>query len=293
MKPIKKQRLKNVLLICFIILLFILFLLSYTISYKIVIYSKDIQKQNETSDIPILRENNNNTQNSQEENTTISEKNTEDTITRSANASMPSKEVNSSSNDWNLILINKNTILPNDFNVNLSSITGNQKVDSRIVEALESMLNDAKSTGLEPLICSSYRTTNKQTQLYNNKVKQYQNLGYSRDKAKDLASYWVAIPRTSEHQTGLAVDIVSKSYQVLDEKQEKTALQQWLINNSYKYGFILRYPNDKRDITMINYEPWHYRYVGVENAEYIKNHNLCLEEFIDYLKQFEDEKTLV
>lgn len=293
MKRIKKQSLKNILIICFIILLFILFFLSYTISYKIIIYSKDIQ--NETSEVPILEENNinNNIKNNEEYNKTIPEKNTEENITKSANARIPPKEVNSSSNDWNLILVNKNNILPNDFNVNLSSINGNQKVDSRIVEALESMLNEAKSNGLEPLICSSYRTTNKQTQLYNNKVKQYQNLGYSNNKAKDLASYWVAILGTSEHQTGLAVDIVSKSYQILDEKQEKTALQQWLINNSYKYGFILRYPNDKRDITMINYEPWHYRYVGVENAEYIKNHNLCLEEFIDYLKQFEYEKILI
>lgn len=293
MKRIKKQSLKNILIICFIILLFILFFLSYTISYKIIKYSKDIQ--NETSEVPILEENNinNNIKNNEEYNKTIPEKNTEENITKSANARIPPKEVNSSSNDWNLILVNKNNILPNDFNVNLSSINGNQKVDSRIVEALESMLNEAKSNGLEPLICSSYRTTNKQTQLYNNKVKQYQNLGYSNNKAKDLASYWVAIPGTSEHQTGLAVDIVSKSYQILDEKQEKTALQQWLINNSYKYGFILRYPNDKRDITMINYEPWHYRYVGVENAEYIKNHNLCLEEFIDYLKQFEYEKILI
>ena len=80
----------------------------------------------------------------------------------------------------------------------------------------------------------------------------------------------------------------------MDEKQEETEVQKWLIENSYKYGFVLRYPTNKKDITMINYEPWHYRYVGVENATYMKENDMCLEEFIDYLKQFEgDTKELI
>ena len=199
---------------------------------------------------------------------------------------IPQKEIASNITDWNLILVNKNNKIPENYEVNLSDIENN-KVDSRIAEALKNMLADARKEGLNPIICSGYRTKSKQNQLYNNKIKQYVNRGYNNEKARELASYWVAIPDTSEHQTGLAVDIVSKSYQVLDDKQEKTEVQKWLIENSYKYGFILRYPTDKKEITMINYEPWHYRYVGIENANYMKKYNICLEEYIDYLKQFE------
>ena len=186
-------------------------------------------------------------------------------------------------NSWQLLLVNKNNKIPENFDVELETVQKNHKVDKRIVSSLNQMLSDAKLQGLSPVICSSYRTNSKQTQLYNNKVKQYTDYGYSTSEAEELASYWVTLPGTSEHETGLAVDIVSKSYQKLDERQEKTAEQKWLMENSYKYGFILRYPTDKKDITMINYEPWHYRYVGIESATYMKEHNLCLEEYIEYL----------
>ena len=186
-------------------------------------------------------------------------------------------------NSWQLLLVNKNNKIPENFDVELESVEKNHKVDKRIASSLKQMLSDARNQGLSPVICSSYRTNSKQTQLFNNKVKQYTDFGYSNSEAEELASYWVTIPGTSEHEIGLAVDIVSKNYQKLDEKQEETAEQKWLMENSYKYGFILRYPTDKKDITMINYEPWHYRYVGIENATYIKEHDLCLEEYIEYL----------
>ena len=176
----------------------------------------------------------------------------------------------------------------NLFEEDLKEVEYGHSVDERIAEALTNMLNDARKQGLSPVICSSYRTQQKQERLYNDKVNEYIWSGNSKETAKDLASYWVAIPGTGEHQTGLAVDIVSSKYQILDEKQEQTKEQQWLIENSYKYGFILRYPTEKKQITMINYEPWHYRYVGVENALYIKENNICLEEYIEYLKQFEN-----
>ena len=189
--------------------------------------------------------------------------------------------------DWNLILVNKNNSIPQNYTVNLKKIEYSHSVDERIAEQLTNMLSDARNQGLNPVICSSYRTQQKQERLYKNKVNEYIWDGYDKETAEDLASYWVAIPGTGEHQTGLAVDIVSSKYQILDEKQEQTKEQQWLMENSYKYGFILRYPTEKKDITMINYEPWHYRYVGIENATYIKEHNICLEEYIDYLKDFE------
>ena len=186
--------------------------------------------------------------------------------------------------DWNLILVNKNNSIPENYTVNLREVEYGHSVDERIADSLTNMLSDARKQGLNPVICSSYRTRQKQERLYKNKVNEYIWDGYNKETAEELASYWVAIPGTGEHQTGLAVDIVSNEYQILDEKQEQTKEQQWLMENSYKYGFILRYPTEKKEITMINYEPWHYRYVGVENATYIKEHNICLEEYIEYLK---------
>lgn len=203
------------------------------------------------------------------------------------------KEINSNTTDWELVLVNTINKISDNYNVNLSSIENYHKVDSRIVDSLKNMLKDARKEGLNPIICSSYRTNNKQVQLYNNKTRQYLNKGYSTKKAKELASYSVAIPGTSEHEIGLAVDIVSKSYQILGEKQEKTEVQKWLIENCCNYGFILRYSTDKKGITMINYEPWNYRYVGIENAKYMKEKNMCLEEYVEYLKQYEEKDILV
>lgn len=198
------------------------------------------------------------------------------------------KEIDSKTSDWNLILVNKKNNVPEDYNVNLSEIEYGYLVDSRIEQDLRNMLSDARKQGLNPMICSAYRTQKKQEELYKAKTNEYIWDGYDEEKAKDLASYWVAIPGTGEHQTGLAVDIVSHDYQILDERQEQTEVQQWLIENSYKYGFVLRYPTEKKDLTMINYEPWHYRYVGKENAKFMREKNWCLEEFIEYLKSFDD-----
>ena len=138
-----------------------------------------------------------------------------------------------------------------------------------------------RAEGLSPLICSSYRTNKKQQRLYSNEVSNYLARGYSQANAEIEARKWVAVPGTSEHQTGLAVDIVDTNYQLLDEKQEDTPVQKWLIKNSYKYGFILRYPSDKSNITGINYEPWHYRYVGKEVAKEIYERGICFEEYLD------------
>lgn len=204
------------------------------------------------------------------------------------------EEIQVSSTDWNLILVNKNNKIPEEYNVELQEVEDNHMVDKRIVDNLKNMLQDARKQGLDPIICSSYRTNSKQVQLYNNKVREYKRQGYNSQKAEELASFWVAIPGTGEHETGLAVDIVSRKYQILDEEQEKTKEQEWLIENSYKYGFILRYPTEKKALTMINYEPWHYRYVGIENAKYIKENDMCLEEYINYLKEKElNDKTEV
>lgn len=194
------------------------------------------------------------------------------------------KEIDSDINDWNLILVNKDNNIPEDYVVNTVKIENKYEIDSRIKEATEKMLEEARRNGLKPVVCSAYRSTKYQTNLFNKKVQEYRKKGYTRERAKEYASKWVTIPGTSEHEIGLALDIVDGSYQILDEKQENTAVQKWLMEHCYEYGFILRYPTEKNDITKINYEPWHYRYVGVENAIFIKEKGYCLEEFIEYLK---------
>lgn len=200
-----------------------------------------------------------------------------------------SSEIDSKITDWELILVNKDNKLPENYEVKLEYIEYEpHKVDEKIVGSLKKMLSDARKEGLNPLIISSYRTHEFQQTLYNNKIKEFKKLGYSKKVAEEKASYWVAIPGTSEHEIGLAVDIVATNYQELDEEQENTPVQKWLMENCYKYGFILRYPTEKKDITKINYEPWHYRYVGVENATFMYEKNFCLEEYIDYLKNYRE-----
>lgn len=160
-----------------------------------------------------------NQKNSREDN--IDDINNEKTDNKNNNTNKE-KEINSSLSDWELILVNKNNKIPENYEIELTQIQYSHYVDSRIAESLEKMLSDAKSLNLDPIICSSYRTKEKQEYLFYNKVDEYIKNGNSYEKAYDLASYWVAIPGTGEHQTGLAVDIVSEEYQILDKKQEET-----------------------------------------------------------------------
>lgn len=182
---------------------------------------------------------------------------------------------------WNLILVNPWHSLPENHDPTIKYLENGHGIDERAYDDLQDMINDCRAQGLNPLICSSYRTREKQEELFHNKVSQYLSYGYSQEDAEKAAGELVAIPGTSEHQLGLALDIVDVSYQILDEKQEDTPVQQWLLNNSWKYGFVLRYPTDKSEITGISYEPWHYRYVGKEAAKEIYDKKICLEEYLD------------
>lgn len=197
------------------------------------------------------------------------------------------KPIDSNTSDWNLILVNKDNYISDDYKFEITNVEGKWKVDTRIKDAVTLMLSDARKEGLDPIICSAYRSPNDQKILFNNKVTQYKSYGYGQTTAEEKASYWVAIPRTSEHEIGLALDIVSSKNQILNSNQENTEVQKWLMEHCYEYGFILRYPTDKKDITKINYEPWHYRYVGVKDAMFIKEKGFCLEEYIDFLKDYE------
>lgn len=182
--------------------------------------------------------------------------------------------------DWNLLLVNPWNKLPEGFSIKRTSFKNGHSVDERVFSDLEKMLDDAYDKGLSPIICSSFRTMEKQESLFKKKVDKYILQGYSKEDAEVEAAKWVAVPGTSEHQTGLAVDIVALDYQILDKNQENTEEQKWLMENSYKYGFILRYPLDKSEITGIEYEPWHYRYVGKEVAKEIYEKGLSLEEYL-------------
>ena len=180
-----------------------------------------------------------------------------------------------------MLLVNPWNTIPADYTVSLVSIGDGESVDKRCYADLKQMLSDCALSGsARPYVCSGYRTNATQTRLYENKVDRLVNQGYSLSDARAEAAKSVAIPGTSEHQLGLAVDIVDLSYQVLDANQENTATQRWLMKNSWKYGFILRYPTGKTATTGIIYEPWHYRYVGRENAKAIYESGLCLEEYL-------------
>lgn len=182
--------------------------------------------------------------------------------------------------DWQLLLVNAAHPLPADFSVETVTVEGSCRVDSRAAEDLRAMLADMRAQGLSPVVCSSYRTRAYQQNLYDRKVNQYLARGYGKQDARAAAAMWVAPPDASEHQTGLAVDIVAASFQVLDERQAKTAEQQWLMAHCHEYGFILRYTADKSALTGIHSEPWHYRYVGRAAAADITAKGLCLEEYL-------------
>ena len=153
-------------------------------------------------------------------------------------------------------------------------------MDECAAEHLRDMLADCREEGLSPLICSSFRERSKQERLFENDVRKYMYSGMTEEEAREETARNVAIPGSSEHEAGLAVDIVYAGRQILDEDQEDNETQQWLMEHCWEYGFILRYPYDKQDITGITYEPWHYRYVGFEAAEEIMSKGICLEEYL-------------
>lgn len=180
---------------------------------------------------------------------------------------------------WNLILVNKDYKIPSGYDPDLTELSNGQKVDSRIYPQLQKMFDDARAAGLELFVREGYRTTQEQQKIMDEKIEEYRAEGYSHSEAKELAEKYVAIPGTSEHQLGLSVDINADT-----SKCSSDAVYAWLAENAYKYGFIKRYPSEKVEITGINNEPWHYRYVGTEAAAQMQESGLCLEEYIEQLK---------
>ncbi len=187
-------------------------------------------------------------------------------------------------NSWELLLVNEDNPLPDDFEVETEVVQGSFKMDTRIAETVKDMIADAKEEGIDLMICSSYRSVDRQKQLFAEEVDVQMAAGKTKEEAEKITATMIAVPGTSEHHTGLAADIVTPTHQTLDEAFAETAAGKWLVENAADYGFILRYPKDKQDITKIIYESWHFRYVGVEHAKTITEQGLCLEEYIEQLK---------
>jgi len=191
----------------------------------------------------------------------------------------------SSDSDNLLILVNPWNMIPDDYTLDLETVQGDYKMNKLAAGAAKELIAAAAADGYSLRVCSGYRTVEKSRILYERKVQQYLDAGYSEADAKTEAAKWVAPPGTSEHHTGLAMDIVSADYfdyySDLEHDFDKFDEFDWLIAHCAEYGFILRYPEGKEDITGITYEPWHYRYVGKEAAEVIMSEGLCLEEYLE------------
>lgn len=215
----------------------------------------------------------------------------EETECVSGNGKLPQREeclpeitFDVDTDDWKYLVVSQDTPIPNDFSVELASVSSGQKVDIRIVEPLKKMVADAKKAGHSLIICSGYRSAARQWELFQNSMDRYTGNGASYHDAFSWTRISIQLPGESEHELGLSVDIVGKGHQSLDSAQAETKEAAWLKENCAEYGFILRYPEDKQELTKIGFESWHFRYVGVEAASYIMENNLCLEEFVELVK---------
>ena len=181
-----------------------------------------------------------------------------------------------------ILLVNKYNKLPDDYEVTLKKLPdGTNKAAEEAYKPMCDMLKAARKDGMILEVCSSYRSVERQKELFEEDMRALVRRGYSYLDAYDEVARETMPPGYSEHSTGLAFDIVALDYQMLDAKQETTEENQWLREHCAEYGFILRYPKGKEDITGIDYESWHFRYVGVEIAEYIMEEGITLEEFLE------------
>ena len=201
----------------------------------------------------------------------------------SSDAAMASAEAAS---NWQLRLVNAANPLPDDFEPETSNIAGyeHRPFDMRAADWLEKMLHDAEQDGCKLYLVSGYRSICRQRALFQIKTEELMQQGLSAQQAEEEAARWVARPGTSEHNLGLAADIVSADWYTthndLTEDFEQTPAFAWLKANCAEYGFILRYPKEKEAVTGISYEPWHYRYVGQEAAKQIMLTGITLEEYL-------------
>lgn len=180
----------------------------------------------------------------------------------------------------NLILVNKSHPVPEQYSIDLTTLRNGVQVDSRIYPALQQMFDDMRAQGIYPIVGEGYRTHAQQEQMMEEKIEAYCAEGHSLSSAKKMAKKWVAEPGTSEHELGIALDINADP----DSATTNDTVYQWLASHAHSYGFILRYPQGKEDITGIDYEPWHYRYVGVKASDEIHKKQITLEEYLNEIQ---------
>lgn len=187
--------------------------------------------------------------------------------------------------DWLLTLVNNNVKLPDGWEDTLEVKVADESTGKELAtvaaDAFINMKNAAAAEGIDLMLCSGYRAVEYQQSLFDAEKQKWLDKGSTEEEAYNQAKTVVAVPGYSEHNSGLAADIVTPKHQNLDEAFGKTDAAKWLFEHAPEYGFILRYPENKQAITGIIYEPWHYRYVGVENAKAITASGLCLEEYLD------------
>jgi D-alanyl-D-alanine carboxypeptidase len=192
-----------------------------------------------------------------------------------------------------MVLVNHTSKMPDDYTFDTkecgSATAVNKTLQTAACDAFLSMQKAAAADGVTVWMQSGYRSVKYQTSLYERKTKYYLDKGYDNATAKEKAAAVVNPPGYSEHNCGLAADLNSPEHTGLDEGFEKTAAFRWLCEHAGDYGFILRYPKDAEDKTEIIYEPWHWRYVGVENAAKINASGLCFEDYIETLQSIAAE----
>lgn len=194
---------------------------------------------------------------------------------------------------WQLVLVNADNPLPEDFQPELTDIGGGIQFSAAAADSLLDMIAAGQAAGHNLMVCSGYRSYERQRQLYDNQVASQLDEGKTQEQAEADAAHVVAYPGTSEHASGLAADIVTPEYLAqyssLTRGFEDTDAFDWLIRHCTEYGFILRYPEDKTDITGIIYEPWHFRFVGQTAAEEMTRDGLCLEEYLGQVDTADSE----
>ena len=177
----------------------------------------------------------------------------------------------------------------------LAKLTNGYLVDKRIVSDYEKLKAAAEKAGHPLVMISAFRSIASQKAVFDQNVTMLMSQGQSKEKAIETTKRTMTEPGYSEHHTGLAVDVVDRQWYdsypetVLDHRFGETDGGKWLQAHAREYGFIIRYPEGKQAITQIDYEPWHLRYVGVETATYIEKHQLTLEEFLEQVKEQEEE----
>ena len=208
-------------------------------------------------------------------------------------------KVASTKHGKNLMLLNNYNCLPDDYKWNLvywsngeaipESVRWSKRngalnaVDKDVYAFAKKMFQDAAAADHPLELVSAYRSLELQDKLFGRAVDRYMSQGLTKEQAIKKENIERTFPGTSEHHSGLCMDVLNKGNQYLSVQFDKSPEFKWLSENAENYGFVLRYPKDKENITEIMYEPWHYRFVGVDNAKEMNRLNMCLEEYIDYL----------